>query len=94
LNQLRHDKVALIRERLRFASTEALDCLVELMVNAKSEETRRKCANDILGMAGLTGASNEGITAGCGSTEPREIIHDRLESAQWQRLQMTHSRGS
>ena len=59
LNGLKTEMLNAVHDKLRCASTIAIDSLTDLSKNAKSEETRRKAALDIL--SALSSAKRCGI---------------------------------
>ena len=73
LNQLKWDILESARDSIRSATTQALESLIKLSGNAKSEEVRRKACIDILYMAGFQEPDKGFYGWGVGASTPEEV---------------------
>jgi transposase len=79
MNQLRWEALDSARESLRTAARMAAQGLVEIIQNAKTEETKRKACRDVLELVGYTKPELWGW--GAGETDPAKIEASRSKAA-------------
>ena len=65
------------RDMVRASAGAAVECLVDIALNSDNDEVRRKAANDLIALTGLSGSTTALYGWGVGKTTAAEILEEK-----------------